>query len=314
MPTIPKSPTQHDIDPKIDISIARESDPYNEFEDNKRLLASLFPYLFVTGIVPGTLNSKGALSKAAMRHVLLQFNTDFGKCTHLIFLLFGQLRRHTGIRLLAAAVKNDTKSFRDFKDMSSDPTFLAQLDIAIQNPTTTESKQLIKKMDRIITVYAPKIPFSDEARKSKLGVFAGIIRHFGWPTFFNTIANDPIGDMRCLRQLFTSTSNRTFPANFMLPNGQTFAHHLQNELPIHVSCTGDNDSTSSKEYSLHPTILLKEVVNNPVVSAENYRLLMETFFKDIYGRRNNSSDIKTSSGSYLQHKGVFGKYLRSFLL
>jgi hypothetical protein len=61
------------------LQVPYETDPYNEFENNDRLLYASFPFLFLLG---RGLKTTGSLSTATTRHILLQFTAAFSRCFH----------------------------------------------------------------------------------------------------------------------------------------------------------------------------------------------------------------------------------------
>lgn len=124
-------------------------------------------------------------------------------------------------------MRNNSEAFLLFQELSNDPELIIKLDKAAGNPTTEESRELIRKLTSGLRVFTPLIPFSHAARRSKLGDFVAHVRHFGRPLFFNTLSPDPLGNLGAIRRTFASLSNLTFPA-FAEP----FSNALRDELPL----------------------------------------------------------------------------------
>lgn len=117
--------------------IAREVDPLNEFTHNNVLVTGMFVTLFPLGIGPAVC---GSLNTRDRRHLFLQYNPSFAKCSHLNFLIFNQYQRHTGIRRLNACVRNNSAAFKRFQDLVDDPRTVIRLNEAMADATTKDAQ------------------------------------------------------------------------------------------------------------------------------------------------------------------------------
>ena len=77
----------HSVERVVKISKHTEKDPYNEFEENPLLMYSAFPRIFLLG---KGIQQQGSIPKAAVRHLLLQYDGRAANCLRLVFLLFNQ--------------------------------------------------------------------------------------------------------------------------------------------------------------------------------------------------------------------------------
>ena len=91
------------------ISIPIEKEPFNEFENNPGLFYASFPHLFLLG--KGLLQ-QGSLSRPAVRNLLTDCRSS--RCLRLIFLLFDQMKRHAAAQTVAARIKTNPDSIKEF--------------------------------------------------------------------------------------------------------------------------------------------------------------------------------------------------------
>ncbi len=273
-----------DTSKPIRIPLKRSATATNEYGNNRALLVGAFPCHFPLGQGPAR---DSTLATADSRHLLLQYNPIFGTHSPLHFLLFNQLQRHTGSSRLAAAVRGDQKSFREFKKLYENPDTLRDLDAAIMKPESNTSKVFVRKLQKIFKVSNALIPFSGAARKAQLGEFVAMFRHFGPAQFYNTIAPDPIGSPVCLRMTYPTCNNRDFPAKddaghylelLRTPEHVPLSKGAFKDLKPHI---GETDKGEIKRES-HGDLNVR-VTANPVACAEVYRQETLLTMKHIYG-------------------------------
>ena len=128
------------------ISIPIEKEPFNEFENNPGLFYASFPHLFLLG--KGLLQ-QGSLSRPAVRHLLLQYDCRSSRCLRLIFLLFDQMKRHAAAQTVAARIKTNPDSIKEFSKWIADQSFINKLKEAREPPETSESKEMLKHFSSI---------------------------------------------------------------------------------------------------------------------------------------------------------------------
>lgn len=180
----------------ISLQVQHESDPFNEFEANDRLLYSTFSFLFLLG---RGLKTSGSLSSTTTRHILLQFHGVFSACFRFIFLLFDQFQRHAATRIVASRVNSDPAAFSAFASWISDPNFLLELKEAAANPLSDKAKQLLKKITPHVDTCTAKIPYSSGERKASMINLYSMVYFYGMPSVFFTFAPDDINGVLNLR-------------------------------------------------------------------------------------------------------------------
>ena len=257
-----------------------------------------------------SMTSQGIIATMHVKHCLQQYNTAFGSCPFFIFLLFGQLRRHTGLKLLSASVKNNSKAFTDFKALSSDPKIVERIESAIKDPTTADAKALIRQLNKTVSVYGPMVPFTDESRKAKKGHFIAMRRHFGPPTFFNTAADDPIGSPLALRMTWPSINNHDFPATEKVRTEggtSTFVEQLIREGKISVDIRDPSIYHHRQvDFLLNYATLIERINTNAAAAIYGYCQQMYASFEHIYGIPLTSTSGKRTQHMPMSMKGAFG--------
>jgi hypothetical protein len=146
--------------PKTHI-IRRGSEPFSEFGENHILLTSSFPLLFLLkNVIPST----GGMSKAFVRFLMHQFDSRFARNHHFVFLAYNQRSRHENIRSVTARVKSGHENVTKFQDLMAQPSIVADLKFASENPKTDESRKLMAKIMPVIKLAGQKTDWGPIAR------------------------------------------------------------------------------------------------------------------------------------------------------
>ena len=200
----------HSVERIVKISKHTEKDPYNEFEENPLLMYSAFPRIFLLG---KGIQQQGSIPKAAVRHLLLQYDGRAANCLRLVFLLFNQKQRHAAAKAVAAAVKMHPESFKKFSEWVNDKQFVQDLQSAQKDPTSDTSKKLISKLMKQLAVVNKKVPYSVAERKGSMSHLYALVYHFGMPTVYFTFSPDDTYSTLNIRLSYPQENNRDFPAS-----------------------------------------------------------------------------------------------------
>jgi len=159
------------------VYIAREERPFNEFIENDSLLLFSFPHLFLRG---QGIKPKKALDSRFTRHLLTQHDGRFAKDSKFMFTLFNQRQRHTLCKETTARIrKGSDGTFKNVLAMINNPDFDQNLQNAIKDPESAESKSLISRLQTMLKLGGMKVPFSPAERASAHSKISSMISHFG---------------------------------------------------------------------------------------------------------------------------------------
>ena len=163
--------------------------------------------------------------------LLMQHDNAAASCVRLIHLLFDQLQRHATTVETSIYVKNNPASFKEFANWQADAGFLARLKEAAKHPERPESKKLAKTILNVVSVIAPKIPFTTSARKTAMPKLLAMTYYFALPSIFLTFVPDDVHGVQNLRLSLPVTSNAQFPAiddGFLedLRQGRSISHDI----------------------------------------------------------------------------------------
>lgn len=102
----------------LPVRIERSADPLNEHECFAKILLGAFPYLFITGT---GLPLVGGISKKLIKHMLLQGDGRFGRCSNFIYTLFNYEMRKKASIGASLQIKRHPKKMQEFADFIRDP-------------------------------------------------------------------------------------------------------------------------------------------------------------------------------------------------
>ena len=217
-------------------------------------------------------------------------------------MLFNMTQRHTGTSRLSASVKNNVLAFRKFQELFANEEKIQRLRDTVANPQTSTAKAATRELDQVVSTFSKLVPFSPASRRSRLGDFMAMLRFFGIPRFFNTVAPDPLGNAAAIRHAFPFVDNRSFPA---LDDGfadrfRQGASTVKHRLP-HLPPTAEPVETS-----LNLTMTLSRLVSHPIAVAESDRLDTMAMLEHLYGIPATNEVRRTMPVSKRQ-MGLFGR-------
>lgn len=281
--------SQSDTQTPVLLTASRE--PFNEFDNNRMLFYLTFPLQLFLG--QGILK-EGSLSTTAVRHMMMHHDNRFSHCLRLVFLLFDQKKRHAAARTVAARVKSNPASFEQFASWVSDKQFLKKLRAAREHPDRPESKELLQLLNKHISLFQDKIPFTAAARHASMGHLYAMIYYLGFPSDFGTFAIDDIYGLLNIRMSISPANNNVFPA---VDGGLTSA------LKSNAKSFENNPTT--------PAALRTLLAKNPVASAEIFRLIVQALFTHVIGMPPTKNARRTVPLPGRQH-GISGTITGAF--
>ena len=277
----------------VRVPAPRYSTPMNSFTEFDVSVAACYPDLFPLGQGPGR---GGPLTLSESRHLFLQFSSLHGKSAHLHADVFSKDQIAGGARGLKTAVRYNSKSFAAFRKMHEDPATTGKFDRAMENPECAESVVFIRELNRIFKSFSGIVPNSAGSRNRKKADFFASERFFGHSTFFNTVADDPVGSPSALRACTGSHNNFSFPA---VDGGWAQSLREKHSFTYQITDLGP-PMTIPTDY----TSLLTRILGDPASEGERYRLDTLAMFEHIYGRKLNAL---RSTPRDLQAKGAYGQ-------
>jgi hypothetical protein len=175
-------------------TIAVGADLINEYEENHTLLHGTFADIFSIGLPEEARCGHLPLhvTKRLYQSYIPVFEQEFAWQS----ICFNQVLRHEASREVACLARGGSSSeMAKFVQLVKDPTLLAQLDKARQNPDSRECKALMNKMMPLVRNAGQKIRWSPGERQGELTKMYAITYRRGLPSLFITFsrqsANDP---------------------------------------------------------------------------------------------------------------------------
>lgn len=283
------------------VEITRSDLAYNEYTQSQLLFSHCVPDLLPLGVGPAP-HQQGSMSTASVRHFVLQFFERIARCWMLVFILFNMMQRHIGTSRLTASVKNNVLAFRKFQQLFANEEKVQRLRDAVKHPDTSAAKAATRELDQVVSTFSKLVPFSPASRRARLGDFMAMLRFFGIPRFFNTVAPDPLGNAAAIRNAFPFVDNRSFPA---LDDGfadrfRGGASTVKHRLP-HASPTA-----APVETSLNLTLTLSRLVSHPMAVAEADRLDTMATLEHLYGIP-ATNDVRRTLPVSKRKMGLFGR-------
>ena len=179
--------------------LSRSSKPLNEFDsaDLQTLFAGRFSDLFFLG--QAFKGCKGTPSKNKIDHLLHFYDNRF--CSNeFLFFLGDMLERHEIARNSKGKLMNSATTVKMIEDKVLDQSIVQRIEIAMQNPETSDARALYKMLETVVKVISGTIEFSPAARASLLQVMHSQIFHYNLPSWFNTYSPDDSYDILTVRR------------------------------------------------------------------------------------------------------------------
>jgi len=166
------------------VTAKRVSGPVDEFQENHKLFAGAFPWLFPFGSLA---LPKGALDLNYRQLTLRQYTCAFGHEPWFYFLSLNQLMRTAVLRSTATLVSSPN-TLRKFEALKNDPAIQARLSDAKANPESEAAKKLERMLKPLVRLSGGKVPYSAAERASGISKLLSLCHTYGTPTCFFTFA------------------------------------------------------------------------------------------------------------------------------
>ncbi|ETL90298.1 hypothetical protein L917_10960, partial [Phytophthora nicotianae] len=146
-----------------------------------KLLAGLFPHLFLTGSSP---LPSGPLPQGYVDHLLRYWDGRFERSVTFTTMLFNQLQRHAAVRKAARVGLTHGRTMAKFGRLISTEKFKRELEFAKSNPDSREAGRMNASLLRLLALVGGSVPFSPferAATRPKLGAMRyryGIALHW----------------------------------------------------------------------------------------------------------------------------------------
>ena len=252
--------------------------PMNEFTHFGMLVLLAFPHLFPLGT--GIRWLCGPLSVEHRRYIMLQHDWRFAREFSLLFYLHNVQQRAQSARAISLTVEAGKVQQELFTKISNEEGFAEKLQHAVINPTDTESKRLIKQIDKCVSIHGASVDWSPQQRKAVHPKLLGMMQFFGLPSIFLTISPSDM-DYGLLLQ-WTDKQPPTFD-----PSYRTVS------LPL----------TYERR---------KILADNPVIAAEIYRRLVEFAVDILLGHPMAKAHKKSMGPTHSREDGMLGKIYAFF--
>jgi hypothetical protein len=251
---------------------------------NHELIYNAFPDLFLLGNGLGVPTQRPSLTQRDLNHLLLHADGRFAKSSQFIFFAFNQMQRSILAAQVSVKVRGDSTSMKEFTKISGRPGFLDTMKDHIQNPDTSEAKELAKHLNSITKTVNAKVPWTEHQRASYGSNLLAQIGYSGPFSYFITIApghTDSLLRLRISESLNSNEVDALKNIDLVIPS-----------------------------YSK----LARSVVNDPVSAAVIYRELMIAFLCFLVGKspsflsKRDTPYPPTDSVEAEQYgSGIFGK-------
>ena len=255
----------------------REQDPFNEFLGGAsgrkdEGLVKAFPDVFFLG--KGYDSNRPSLNEERVEHLLMQFTTNAASCRPLLFYLFDQLQRHGSIKGMHAKRVNKENEFAKFAEEFTSDSFREKLKEAIKDPHGKIGKEVMKKVEPILTGGGKLSAYGALARADTGKKIMAMRRRHACAPAFLTFAIDDINHPSSLRMAMSSSSNSDFPAVVSGEHHEAMKHGFK-------CYFGKDEISIPASYSDR----LKLLVNNPVGAACVYKQLVIDVLSILVGKR-----------------------------
>lgn len=177
------------IDSLDNLLLTLDKDLPNEFGDFPKITQMTFPDKFPIPVNEHTFMGSSMLNTAIRKHLCDFYDGRFCQ-TDFIFWLFNILTRHSEIKNCSMFFKHKhpTKARLKFEELCNTENLESQLEYAIKNEDSEESKKLAKAFHDLISVVGGHTPWTTGERQRTLGKLYAMTNFFGLPSFFITMA------------------------------------------------------------------------------------------------------------------------------
>lgn len=258
MPAMPAAPAiiQPPMCAPRSVTIGVQSDPVNEFAQNRELLFAGFPDVF-TGVAWDSV-TKTPLTPAIVARLIGFFDGRFENNAQLAFYLFDERQRHMASQRVAARVKAKKKDAQQFADLVNDPDFQRLVEVALKNPEGREANVARAKVIKFLVINGSHLPFSPIRRRALLSNMMGEIFYRGLPFLYFTLSPADI-DLPAVFRLSDGIRNVNLPLPSLNLRTQTVKnnpcaaarvfHRLIEAVATDLVCLGGKGSDAKKTTS-----------------------------------------------------------------
>lgn len=267
------------------VPIKRGQSPMVEWLENAKMIAGVFPNLFLTG--SGPLPS-GPLPRAFVDHFMHYWDGRFERSTRFIAMLFNQLQRHTAVRNAARMGVSRINTLREFGKLASTPAFKAALQEAKDDPDNPKTVQLNAVLLRLLSLVGGSVPFSPFERAATRPKLGAMRYRYGCGQHWVTMA-PPEQDDLILHRIaqLRASGGWNDPTNVYVKRSCTFS-----DLPGHLRESARDRLRISNTY--------------PALSAQVFERRLRSFTEALL--RCPGSSSTRASRNYLERKpGLYGR-------
>ena len=280
------------------INLEREKEPLSEFLKNGINLMEAFWYEFLLG--RGLEKYEGTIPKGATRHLMLHKTNRFQRNKGLTLVLANQTQRHAVLRSVSASVR-ENKSM-EFIELVNNPNFEAEAREAAKKPNSKTARLWLKQVMPLVMIATRSVPFGPVERASCMSDLLSMIRKFGPPSIFLTVAPDDVHNPLSIRLTMETRANNNFPAvpeaylGTLRESSEDFKRdYLRNE-----------DETNSLEQ-----LLQRQAALHPASTSLLFDRIAKVILEVMCGTP-TSEMINKTVPLQKRKKGLFGKGIGSF--
>lgn len=193
------------------IVMKRGDNTHNDYDRQVQTLYEAFWPLFL--LRRGFRYGK-ALPDPKYRHLFLYYDNRFAHSMPLLFCLANSRMRHAVNKGVTARVKSSSECFEEFSNVVNDPSFLALLEEAMQEPDGKgdATTRVLSTVLRFLNLSSKHVPFGNGQRRGEITQLMAHHR-FGGPAsdFFN-LAPDDVHNPLAIRWMHAFTGYSEFPS------------------------------------------------------------------------------------------------------
>lgn len=300
--------------------VPRHDVPFNEFDENAKLLYSSFWDHFP---LRAGLARDGPLRDAESRHLLTQFDNEFAHDLNFLFMLADQKQRHSACRGVARRIKANKAAFQAFGEMvAAAKECIAKLVAARDHVLATgkideKGRELLKEISRFVTLAGASVPWSEEERSAEITKFYADARRFGGGSCFLTVALDDVHQPTMIRLCYRGGKPTDFPAvdGGLLQAVRSETDENTDKHQAFVDATRDASTTVAgqpvEEYEFklgkdRERYLQRLASLNPVATTLFYEQICEAIFTHLVGLPPTGKRNVVTKPAAERQKGLFG--------
>jgi hypothetical protein len=273
--------------PSKEIKLLRAAGPLNDYNQSAMALYQTWWPLFPLqqGLQPDR-----ALSKQKYRHLFLYYDNRFAQNIPLLFYCADVIMRHAANTSVHVRVKNDDKSFNDFKELTQNPTFLSDLKTAAKDPKGPMARALLRKIHGFVQLCGKSVPWGRMERSAEIKMLMELSRTNGAANIFYTFAPDDVHSLLGIMLSYPISGENVFPS---IPSKE-----LQKALESQVK-----ETQVTLNFNMSEKALQELADRNPIATTLTFHLLQENIRINLQGI---TRERKTNQEVRYRLKGMFG--------